>query len=306
MASWWSPPPREKGCWRRLGAICFDVLTRPGPLIRVGCERPFLSPLLVLITPAPEEAGMGWETVRVGHFNLWRENKKAQVDLEQLLPKVDVLTLNEAARHYIAIEKACGDKFGFVHAKDMGYNARQNVILYRKSVFRESEVPAAAELMCDSTAGTPERYMLAKRLQHRKTKRVLKVRSTHMNSHVENPKWRDLPRWKQYTQHLWRLRRSLAFHRGGEVVQHLGMDCNVNYRRRAVRVAPVLPYAALRTVRARCSYAVLGTPGLGTKGRRLIDAVWLMRSPYARFVRQQIITGLNSDHNAVVVTLEIR
>lgn len=244
--------------------------------------------------------------VRVGHFNLWRENKLPLRDLKKVMHYCDILTLNEAANHYDAIRQACGNDWHFVHAEETGFNQRQNVILARKSMFALSEVPTALELMCEGTNGTPPRFLLSRRLVHRGVKRAVKVRVTHMNSHVENPRWRNLPRWRQYVQHLRRLRRSLAVHRGGEVVQHLGMDCNVNYRRRAVRLAPVLPYAVLRTVRARCSYAVLGMPRVGTKGSRLIDAIWLMRSPYARFVRQQVITGLGSDHNAVVVTLEIR
>lgn len=248
-----------------------------------------------------------WKTVRVGHLNLWRENKRAKKDLRKLLPLVDVLTLNEAAKHYAAIREVCGEQdFGFIHADGSGFNARQNVILYRQSVFQPSEVPTAVELMCEATAGTPERYMVSKRLVHAGTKRVLKVRSTHMNAHVEKKSWQALPRFSQYLWHGRNLRRSMGFSKESPAVQLLGMDCNANYRLRRVRLAPVFPWALLRTVGARSSYAVVGRPGAGTKGHRLIDGVWLMRAPFARFVSHRIVGGLGSDHNALVVTLQIR
>jgi hypothetical protein len=261
----------------------------------------------VLITPEPEEPDMGeWALVRVGHLNLWRENRRALRDLRRMLPEVDVLTLNEAANHYDAIWEACGDLFGFIHAEDGGYNERQNVILYRKSVLAASEVPTAVELMCEGTEGTPPRFMVSRRLVHRATKRVLKVRVTHMNSHVERRAWWHLRRHTEYVQHARKLRRSLKFSRGTETVQLLGMDCNVNYRRRAVRAVPVFPYALLKTVLTVCSYQALGQPREGTHGNRLIDGVWMMRAHFAQFERQRVITGLGSDHNGLVVTLSIR
>ena len=249
---------------------------------------------------------MGWETVRVGHFNLWRENKAPFEDLEKVLPHCDVLTLNEAANHYKAIERACGDAFGFVHAEENGHNKRQNVILYRKEMFHLSVVPTALEKMCEESNGTPERYMLSKRLVHKKLKRPFKVRSTHMNSHVENKSWWHLPRFKLYIQHSRRLRRSLKAHRGSPTVQLLGMDCNVNYRRAFVRGVPVFPYALLRTVGAKCSYAALGMPREGTHHSRLIDGIWKMKADFVRFESQRVITGLGSDHNALIVTIQVR
>lgn len=237
---------------------------------------------------------------------MWRENKLPLRDLKKVMYHCDVLTLNEAGHHYDAIRQACGTDWYFIHAEESGFNQRQNVILARKSVFALSEVPTALELMCEATNGTPPRFLLTKRLVHRKAKRALKVRVTHMNSHVENPQWWRLARWEQYARHSRSLRRTLRHSRGTPTVQLLGMDCNANYRKRFVRSAPLFPYSLLRTVRARCSYAVLGMPRDGTKGRRLIDGIWMMTADFCRFVSQRVITGLQSDHNAVVVTIRIR
>lgn len=243
--------------------------------------------------------------VRIAVFNTWRESDGITLDLNKVGPNCDVMLLMEAANHETTIRAWCQSRFDwdFLIPDHESHNARQNVILFRPSVFICPESPVRVEQMCEATNGTPPRFMTAKRLCHRDSGRGIRFRVTHLNSHVERQSWWRLARFTQFRRHIKKLRAAMVKGRFSSCVELVGMDTNVSYK--AAHRVPLLPYASLRRKKVISNYQELGLPEHGTKGVRFIDALFGVRRPFWRFLGQRVITGLHSDHNALIVTIGI-
>ncbi|GAA3707246.1 hypothetical protein GCM10022204_26430 [Microlunatus aurantiacus] len=78
-------------------------------------------------------------------------------------------------------------------------------------------------------------------------------------------------------------------------------DHNVDARADQKVKNPTFPYMLMRSAGMTSNWSALGAPKAGTQtsGRRLIDYVWLTRSP-GRFLAQKILGAYGSDHHAVV------
>jgi len=249
--------------------------------------------------------------VRVCQFNTWRESKHLTEDFERVLPHSDLVLLNEAANHKKTIEAWCKahSEWGAI-IPDGDHNQRQNCIMYRKTIFSTTGRRADVIQMCygagkKTTSHTPPRYMTRKRFTHKETGTGFQVRVTHMNSHVERTVWQVLPRFRQYRKQLRRMVRETKTFRSSTLVQIIGMDTNADWRR--TKNIPKFPYASLRHQKMYSNYDVLGPlRQTGTHGARMIDAIFVRKSSAARMASQRVITGLASDHNALIVTLVLR
>jgi endonuclease/exonuclease/phosphatase family metal-dependent hydrolase len=84
-------------------------------------------------------------------------------------------------------------------------------------------------------------------------------------------------------------------------------DFNVNYRKDRIVAASMFPYRSLSDVAVRASYQRLGEPRTGThilpsgNDERLIDYVFIRDHRAVTPVRQEIITGVSSDHRPILV-----
>lgn len=154
----------------------------------------------------------------------------------------------------------------------------------------------------------PTRKVATVTLRHRATGRLLTVVDTHLPQAIE-----DLSRPGRWTPTInagrarAQLQRIAALWKGLDDHWLVGIgDFNFDARADATQHPPGGPRAALGPV-AVSNYMALGTdvePTFPENGR-YIDYVWLDRRAHAagtaRFVRQWVLGGLNSDHNALVV-----
>jgi hypothetical protein len=247
------------------------------------------------------------EQVRIGQFNAWRESKNFHHDLAKLTPHVDLLLLNEAARHHDSIRDWCHRHPDWEPVLPHGgFNEKQNAVIFRAALFTDFNKRPDTIKLCDGAGNrkgshTPPRFMTRIRLAHTGGQ-GFQVRVTHMNSHVQKKAWRRLTRFLRYRQQVRGMVREFRRYQHSELIQLIGMDTNVDWRR--TRRVPFFPYQALRRQSVLSSYDVLGRVAPGTHGSRLIDAVFVRRRHGVRFVSQKVVTGLNSDHNALVVTLQ--
>jgi hypothetical protein len=246
--------------------------------------------------------------LRVGTYNAWRESTAAGVraDMLKLLPQVDVIGLQESY-HWINVLRDVGREFGFeLLVPDGPAQARNNPILYRTSVLRPAGqlVTELGSPKSKIARLTPARYINWMRFYHNETKRYVCLFNTHFNQHVEfRGRPRPLPRVRLYARHM-KVLTTMMHRRAANRVVLATADWNVNAK--SDKGYRWFPRAAMAEIHARSNYAALGFPsGGGTDSFRFIDAVFAVNHPFYRFVEQKIIRGLNSDHNALITTIQI-
>jgi hypothetical protein len=248
--------------------------------------------------------------LRLGHLNIWRESndREAYADLNTMAPFCDVLQINEGRKHVDDVRRFCDNNpiWMFFTARDAKENPTpnemNNIIMVRKDTIKVHGV--ATKQMCGKVAGSPDRHMLTMRATHLQSNQPLRLRVTHMNSHVEKQSWHRLPRFPQYQIHTQRIVERMT--NSSFDLDFLSADVNANYRNKAVRNSPLFPYYRLRRNDIPCNYDILGMPEMGTHGSRLIDAWFLQLVGKATVVRQKVVTGLKSDHNGLVVVVAIQ
>jgi endonuclease/exonuclease/phosphatase family metal-dependent hydrolase len=189
-------------------------------------------------------------------------------------------------------------------------------ISWRKSTFRlvaawQREVAPGTE----GRVGRVERpfgvrLVAVVTLEHRETGRRLTLIDVHLPAFTENlgrpGTWRPTVNAAQARRELQGVAAAWRDIRARWVVGT--GDFNFDASADAVHHAPGGPLRALGP-RAVSSYQVLGTrlPPTYPGNHRHIDYVWADRKAYAegriRFAGQQVVGGLNSDHNALLATL---
>lgn len=252
---------------------------------------------------------MKYAVIKMGHLNLWREStdKEAKRDLLFMTSTgITSLAINEGRLHVDDVREFCKEhpEWAFFTAKDAKPkptpNEMNNIVLLRKDVWQVHNVQT--DKMCNKVAGSPDRHMLTIKATHAQSRRVFRIRCTHMNSHIEKRSWHRLPRFPQYQQH----KRGLvnAMDRRGEIIDILSLDLNASFRNPFVRKSRLYPYAALRKHGVTCNFEELRKPSVGTHGKRLIDAFFVAKND-AKFVTQKIMVGLKSDHNGLIVEIRV-
>lgn len=243
------------------------------------------------------------EILLVTH-NLWRESKAPLRDLHDILAQRPfAVGLNEAANHVRKIELAAR-QYGYevlVADESMPRAARNNVLLVSQDLGRVREW--GVRLQAPPTAGTPARYQVWADVGLKGLGRRVRLLVDHANAHIENPSWWNLPRQRVTRAHLRKIRRQIA--ESPFSTFHFG-DMNLSFRNRFTRTRDFFYVKQARRGGATTSYAALGKPGRGTKGRRLIDYISarVVRRAF-RFKRQWIGEGYASDHRPLFVVVEV-
>lgn len=160
------------------------------------------------------------------------------------------------------------------------------------------------------------RYVVRVRLLDNLTGRTIWVLNTHFVPTVQashGGRNTNKKRIKLYQRHMAGLQAvidRIYAEEGGGLVFITG-DFNVNYRKDKVKQDPVFPYAALSTRKFRASYFKLGEPGPGTHvlrngfDKRLIDYVNFRPTRRVIALRQQVVTGMHSDHRPLIVDFKV-
>lgn len=237
--------------------------------------------------------------------NLWRESREPLRDLHAILAQRPLAVgLNEAANHVREIELAAR-QYGYevlVADESMPRAARNNVLLVSQDLVRVRKW--GVRLQVEPTAGTPARYQVWADVGVRGAGRRIRLLVDHANAHIENRPWWRLPRQGVTRAHFRQIRRQIA--ESPFTTVHLG-DMNLSFRNRFTRTREFFYVAQARKGGAVTSYAALGKPRRGTKGRRLIDYVSArVVRRVLRFKRQWVGTGYASDHRPLFVVFELR
>lgn len=245
--------------------------------------------------------------LKVATFNCWKDASDAQVeeDLRRVLrTKPDLVGLQEAAGRARVLRRVAGAEYGVVIPN--GERASTQVpVLYRRATMGE---PVTRRFRLGCLAGRtglpPARYINRVRFQLPSGVHLVHY-NTHMNSHVERAGLPiPLPRLAAFRLHLQRLTYAMA-RSHQRVVVLATADWNVDQR--VDGKVSFFPKRAMAAIGATSNYAVRppARGSRGTHGRRFIDAVFLREHPYARITDWKILAGLHSDHNALVVTVEL-
>lgn len=223
-----------------------------------------------------------------------------------LAKKPDLVGVNEAANHVRTIRLVAEERGYRVLVSRGGSHAQRNdLLLVRRATLRVRNW--GVRKMADETNGTPARYQLWAKLEHRATGVAVNAHVDHANSHIERKAWWRLARWHSGARgHFAKMGRQANLARLNEISLWLG-DMNVNHRRRVVRAIAAFPAKVMRRGGAISSYDALGLPKVGTHGSRLIDYVFVKASVAVfGWVRQWVGEGYNTDHRPLFVLLEIR
>lgn len=237
--------------------------------------------------------------------NLWRESRAPLRDLHEILAKRPVAVgLNEAANHIDKIRLAAR-QYGYevlVADDSMPRAARNNVLLTSQTALNVRDW--GVRLQAPSTAGTPARYQVWADVGFKGAGRRARLLVDHANAHIENRAWWRLPRQGVTRAHLRKIGRQIK--ESPFTTLHFG-DMNLSFRNRFTRTREFFYVRRARTGGGKSSYEALGTPGRGTKGRRLIDYITarVVRG-VLRFKRQWVGEGYASDHRPLFVVFELK
>lgn len=248
-----------------------------------------------------------WVEIRLGTFNIHRENPDPLGDLDQVTPAFDLLVLQESADHEDEIRDWLRANQGWAQSvRGSSRPERQNRLLYRLSL--AEFVGAHLEPMARETSGTPERFQLVTELFLPSIGRRVFVHADHVNSHIEKQTWWRLPRFGVARKHIRkmgrRFRRRVDNHPNAVVVEAL--DCNINQKLDRGRIAH-WPWNVMQMAGAVSGYMRFGFDIRGTKGNRFIDVIFVSRRKFVRLVRHFVIAlGIRSDHNVYGLVIAVR
>lgn len=225
-------------------------------------------------------------------------------DLDRLLPQVDLIGFQEFGdandRRNLA---AAAKKHGFIvfRGKDescpIAYHAGTFELLDSGSHFLSPSTFVGKEGAGPSTL--KEKHLNWIKVRHRVTGRIFYFGNCHLA-----PSIYLAPRMELHIQQIANIK-AWADSKGDNVI-FVG-DFNIDHKADARTRKPGSPYVKFTPSRIWSTYRTLGTPAIGTHGRRFIDYVFYRENKEAFSpLSHSVLRGYSSDHKPFLATFDVQ